>query len=170
MVGGRGADDTIAHIKSLTGKSLDAVSPFQIAKNAGRWYSNRCCRTCRCCCRGTFIRYSSLLLDDHGQSPLTYGWWSLGVFLVLDLAAIYILTRRRRYSRPNIPMILAGVVMLFLSTAQFIVDATNLFMAFIPLNRVARIAFFSDLTHPIFAAKHAIYFTMMLVGDAIVVS
>ncbi|KAF8800520.1 hypothetical protein BYT27DRAFT_7313774, partial [Phlegmacium glaucopus] len=42
------------------------------------------------------------------------------------------------------------------------------FMAFIPLDRVARLAFFSDLTHPIFSAKHAIYFTMMLVGDAIV--
>jgi len=92
-----------------------------------------------------------------------------GIFLVLDFAAIYILTQRRRHSSINLPMLAASVIMLLLATTQFVVDVANIFMGFIPLARTGRLAFFADLTQPIFAAKHAIYFTMMLVGDSIVI-
>lgn len=70
-------------------------------------------------------------------------------------------------------MLAAAIIMLILVIAQFVVDAVNIFMGFIALSehpRLSRILFFQDLTQPIFAAKHAIFFTMMFVGDAIVVS
>ena len=71
---------------------------------------------------------------------------------------------------PNYPLIVGALVMLGLGTAQIIVDTANIFRAFIRLDRQQRIFFMSDVTEPIFAAKHAIYFTQMLVGDSIVVS
>ncbi|KAF8883525.1 hypothetical protein BD779DRAFT_1744070 [Infundibulicybe gibba] len=96
----------------------------------------------------------------------------LGVFLVLDIAALYILVRRRNYHRSvNKPMVLAAAVMFLLSMAQFVVDVTYVFLGFIASmdsSRTTRLEYFGDLTQPIFAARHAIYFTMMLVGDAIV--
>lgn len=67
-------------------------------------------------------------------------------------------------------MIVASAVMCSLATSQIIVDSVNIFRAFIPLDRIQRQEFLSDATQPIFAAKHAIYFTMVIVGDIIVVS
>ncbi|TDL19927.1 hypothetical protein BD410DRAFT_693330, partial [Rickenella mellea] len=92
-----------------------------------------------------------------------------GIFLALFVATLTILTRRRRHSSPNVPMISGAVVLFVLATAQIIVDTTNIFQAFIPLDRPHRIGFMRDVTKPIFAAKHAIYFTAMLVGDVIVI-
>ncbi|KDR76844.1 hypothetical protein GALMADRAFT_156179 [Galerina marginata CBS 339.88] len=93
-----------------------------------------------------------------------------GIFLVLDVIAINILTRRRRHTSFNPFFVTAAALMLLLATAQFVVDSTNIAMGFLPIeNRALRQSFFLDLTQPIFAAKHAIYFTMMLVGDAIVI-
>jgi len=59
--------------------------------------------------------------------------------------------------------------MMCLSTTQIVVDTVNIFRAFIDLERQQRIMFLLDVTQPIFAAKHAIYFTMMLIGDIIVI-
>ncbi|KAF8879029.1 hypothetical protein BD779DRAFT_1447229 [Infundibulicybe gibba] len=100
----------------------------------------------------------------------------LGIFLVLDIAALYILVRRRGgYHRSvNKPMTLAAAVMFLLSMTQFVVDTAYIFSGFIALansdpTRTTRQKYFSDLTQPLYAARHAVYFTMMLVGDAIVV-
>jgi len=66
-------------------------------------------------------------------------------------------------------MLIAACIMVALATAQIIVDTTNIFQAFIDLDIQQRVSFLSDVTEPVFAAKHAIYFTMMLVGDIIVI-
>ncbi|KAF8883517.1 hypothetical protein BD779DRAFT_1443786 [Infundibulicybe gibba] len=94
-----------------------------------------------------------------------------GVFLVLDIAALYILFRRRDYHKHiNILMVVAAIIMFLLSTAQFVVDTTTVFVGFIAISdRPHRLEYLSDLTEPVFAARHAIYFTMMIVGDAIVI-
>ncbi|KAF8883519.1 hypothetical protein BD779DRAFT_1539317 [Infundibulicybe gibba] len=94
-----------------------------------------------------------------------------GIFLVLDIAALYILVRRRDYHRRiNKPMVVAAITMFLLSTAQFVVDTTTVFVGFIAISdRPHRLAYLNDLSEPIFAARHAIYFAMMIVGDAIVI-
>jgi len=92
-----------------------------------------------------------------------------GIFICLSLAALHTLLRRRRQSSLNIPMLTAAIVMMVLATSQIVVDTVNIFGAFISLERQQRILLLSDVTQPIFAAKHAIYFTMMLIGDIIVI-
>ncbi|VDB95596.1 unnamed protein product [Peniophora sp. CBMAI 1063] len=92
-----------------------------------------------------------------------------GIFLTLISAAFWILLEKRGRGQRNLPFLVAALVMFGLSFAQIIVDTVNVFRAFIPLDRAQRILFLLNVTEPIFAAKHAIYFTMMLVGDAIVI-
>ncbi|KDR71433.1 hypothetical protein GALMADRAFT_143710 [Galerina marginata CBS 339.88] len=93
-----------------------------------------------------------------------------GIFLILDAVAINILTRRRRRTSFNPVSVTAAILMLLLATAQFIADCTNVAMGFIPLeSRALRQSFFLDLTQPIYAASITIYFTMILVGDFIVI-
>ncbi|THH09113.1 hypothetical protein EW146_g8787 [Bondarzewia mesenterica] len=93
-----------------------------------------------------------------------------GLFLSLSAATLHILIiGRQRNSKLNVPMTIAAMVMLVLATAQIIVDTVNVFMAFVVLDRPERLRFLLDVTQRIFAAKHAIYFTMMLVGDSIVI-
>ncbi|KAF8991667.1 hypothetical protein BDQ17DRAFT_1370452 [Cyathus striatus] len=91
-----------------------------------------------------------------------------GAFMVLFFISFHTLVKRKKRSKLSPAMIVAAVTMAVLATCQIIVDTVNIFWAFIPLTREERIIFLTDVTHPIFAAKHAIYFTMMLVGDAIV--
>lgn len=92
--------------------------------------------------------------------------------MVLSAASLYVLLQKRRLSmgKSNKIFVLVALLMLGLATAQLVVDTTNLFRAFIPFERAGRVGFLLDVTQPIFAAKHSIYFTMMLVGDSIVVS
>jgi hypothetical protein len=92
-----------------------------------------------------------------------------GVFFTLVSTTLWILAEKRGRGQRNLPFIIAAIIMLALALAQLVVDAVNVFRAFIPLDRTARILFLSNVTEPIFAAKHSIYFTMMLVGDAIVI-
>ncbi|KZV60852.1 hypothetical protein PENSPDRAFT_619755 [Peniophora sp. CONT] len=92
-----------------------------------------------------------------------------GTFLTLVLTALWILFEKRGRGQRNLPFIGAALVMLGLSFAQIIVDTINIFRAFIPLDRAQRILFLVNVTEPIFAAKHSIFFTQMLVGDAIVI-
>ncbi|KAJ6496164.1 hypothetical protein C8R45DRAFT_985114 [Mycena sanguinolenta] len=94
-----------------------------------------------------------------------------GAFSILFGATVHILTRRRKNgAKINLPMLIAALLMMVLATAQIIVDTINIFWAFVnhetPLERQF---FLEDATQPIFAAKHAIYFTMMLLGDSIVI-
>ncbi|KAJ7613354.1 hypothetical protein DFH06DRAFT_1109235 [Mycena polygramma] len=94
-----------------------------------------------------------------------------GAFSILFGATVHILTRRRRHGgKVNLPMLVASCLMMLLATAQLIVDTVNVFWAFISHDpRVQRQFFLEDATQPIFAAKHAVYFTMMLLGDSIVI-
>ncbi|TDL17399.1 hypothetical protein BD410DRAFT_843670 [Rickenella mellea] len=59
--------------------------------------------------------------------------------------------------------------MFLLATVQISLDTTNLFLAFIDLDRSQRVEFLADPSKPIWAAKAATYFTMMIVGDVIVI-
>ncbi|KAJ7464500.1 hypothetical protein FB451DRAFT_1263676 [Mycena latifolia] len=94
-----------------------------------------------------------------------------GAFTVFFGVAMRILTGRRRHGgKTNIPMLVAALLMMTLATAQIIVDTVNIFWAFIDKEpRLARQFFLENATEPIFAAKHSIYFTMMLLGDSIVI-
>ncbi|KAJ7215165.1 hypothetical protein C8J57DRAFT_1732610 [Mycena rebaudengoi] len=93
-----------------------------------------------------------------------------GAFSILFGTTIHILTRRRNNGDINLPMFICVILMMALATSQIIVDTVNVFWAFLnhddPLQRQF---FLEDATQPIFAAKHAIYFTMMLLGDSIVI-
>ncbi|TDL17410.1 hypothetical protein BD410DRAFT_794370 [Rickenella mellea] len=91
-----------------------------------------------------------------------------GIFISLFVATMHILlTRKHHKSRPNIPMIIAAVVMFLLATVQISLDTTNVFRAFINLDRTQRLEFLTDPAKPIWAAKAATYFAMMIVGDII---
>ncbi|KXN91262.1 hypothetical protein AN958_01584 [Leucoagaricus sp. SymC.cos] len=97
-----------------------------------------------------------------------------GLFVGMFVGTVHVLTvGRLRHSTINVPMLGAAFLMMGLATAQLAVDSVNIFTAFIrkgDVGRAGRNAHLLDVTQPIFAAKHAIYFTMMFVGDAIVVS
>lgn len=67
-------------------------------------------------------------------------------------------------------MVVTSLLMFTLATCQLAVDTTSVFNAFIDLDRTARIALLNTKTIPINAAKHAIFFALMILGDAIVVS
>lgn len=62
------------------------------------------------------------------------------------------------------------MLMIALATAQLVVDTTTIFDSYVSLDRPERIVSLSNISKPINSAKHAIFFTMMLFGDAIVVS
>lgn len=67
-------------------------------------------------------------------------------------------------------MIVAGVLLVVLATARFVVDVSYLFIAFIHRDtREARLEFLQDVTADIFITKHAIFITSLLVGDLFVV-
>jgi hypothetical protein len=102
---------------------------------------------------------------------LTNAWSLLGFFVALFMSTMYILIGRRRKStnHTNWPMIVAAVTMMLLATAQLAVDISNIFQAFMYRSRLERLLFLMNVTNPIFAAKHAVYFTQMLVGDVILV-
>ncbi|KAF4569917.1 hypothetical protein EYR40_008897 [Pleurotus pulmonarius] len=80
---------------------------------------------------------------------------------------MYILCGKSSDKAGSRVMVLALLVMMALATAQLAVDAVNIFQAFVDNNRFERVLFLSNPTLPIFAAKHAIFFTMIVVGDAI---
>ncbi|KAJ7438741.1 hypothetical protein FB451DRAFT_978917, partial [Mycena latifolia] len=93
-----------------------------------------------------------------------------GILSILLGATIYILIYwRQEGGKLNLPMFIASLLMMALATAQIIADTVNIFWAFINEDtRLERQFFLSDARQPIFAAKHAIYFTMLLLGDTIV--
>ncbi|KAF8883522.1 hypothetical protein BD779DRAFT_825736 [Infundibulicybe gibba] len=113
---------------------------------------------------------AGLQIDEGELAGIAIESVLYGIFLVLDIAALYILFRRRGYRSINKPLVFAAIVMLLLATAQFVVDATITFDAFITISdRPTRQVYINNITVPIIAATHAIYFTMMIVGDVIVI-
>ena len=105
-------------------------------------------------------------LTDFGSFHLT------GVFICLFGVCGYDLYRRRGSGETQIswPMLVAGILLIVLATARFVVDVTYLFVAFIHRDtREARLAFLGDVTVELFITKHALFITSLLVGDLFVV-
>lgn len=85
----------------------------------------------------------------------------------------YDLYRRaaRKETRISWPMAVTGISLILLATARFILNITYVFLAFIHHgdHRAERIAFFHDLTQPVFIARHCVFLVVQLVGDSFVV-
>jgi hypothetical protein len=94
-----------------------------------------------------------------------------GMFVILTALSLYILLSRSRRggAKVNKPMVVTSLLMFALATSQVIVDCIAMFDPFIKMTRPERIAEFKNNSLPINASKHGIFFTMMLLGDAIVV-
>ncbi|KAH9851891.1 hypothetical protein C2E23DRAFT_886105 [Lenzites betulinus] len=113
----------------------------------------------------------SLLIDTAELAGLAAEGVLYGAFLCLFFVCGYdLVDRRKRLNAPlNFPMVLAAVLLITLATARFIVDCTNIFVAFIHHDpREARLAYLQDVTQPLFTTKHCIYITTLLVGDSFV--
>ncbi len=110
------------------------------------------------------------LLRAHANPALFF--LSTGIFLSLFIICAYDLLRRRATNETQIswPMVVAGVSLILLATARFVVDVTYIFIAFIHNDpRTARLAFLQDVTPHIFIAKHALFITSLFIGDLFVV-
>lgn len=83
---------------------------------------------------------------------------------------IFAARQRSKIATLNLPMIITGVCMILLTTAQLVVDTANIFIEFLNKNREVRVAFLSDTRTTWFAAKHCILITQLLIGDSFVVS
>ncbi|KAK7056366.1 hypothetical protein VNI00_002920 [Paramarasmius palmivorus] len=92
-----------------------------------------------------------------------------GVLTVLTAATLYILIQKNPSPKLNLPLILTSCLMYTLATAQMVVDCVVIFDAFIDLPRPERIALMANLSIPIVATKRALFFVMLILGDAIVI-
>ncbi|KAG7095905.1 hypothetical protein E1B28_006592 [Marasmius oreades] len=94
-----------------------------------------------------------------------------GIFTVLTIGTLYVLLRGKRgRSALNHPLIFTSVLMFVLATVQIVVDCVVIFDAFIEINpRPVRKLKMSNIRIPIVAAKRALFFAMMILGDAIVI-
>ncbi|RDX54047.1 hypothetical protein OH76DRAFT_1059011 [Lentinus brumalis] len=112
-----------------------------------------------------------ILIDSSELAGLAIEGPLYGVFICLFGVCGYDLYRRRASGETQIswPMIVAGVLLVVLATARFVVDVSYLFIAFIHRDtREARLEFLQDVTADIFITKHAIFITSLLVGDLFV--
>ncbi|KAI0824924.1 hypothetical protein BC628DRAFT_1321404 [Trametes gibbosa] len=92
-----------------------------------------------------------------------------GFFLCLFCVCGYDLIRRRARvgSQLSWPMLVAGMLLIVLATARFVVDTTNVFVAFIQHGpRSARIAYLADVTQTLFITRHSLLIAALLVGDS----
>ncbi|RPD58989.1 hypothetical protein L226DRAFT_572399 [Lentinus tigrinus ALCF2SS1-7] len=113
----------------------------------------------------------AILIDSSELSGLAIEGPLYGIFLCLFGVCGYDLYRRRSTGETQIswPMLVAGILLVILATARFVVDVTYLFIAFIyNETREARLAFLQDVTAQIFITKHALFITSLLVGDLFV--
>ncbi|THU96522.1 hypothetical protein K435DRAFT_819433 [Dendrothele bispora CBS 962.96] len=112
-----------------------------------------------------------MLIDTAELSGLAAGGVLYGIFLCLFLVCTRDLLRRRRRRKSALswPMIVAGILLILLATARFIVDCANISVAFIHHDpRSARLAYLQDVTQPLFTAKHVILNVSLLIGDSFV--
>ncbi|KAL7283022.1 hypothetical protein ACG7TL_002446 [Trametes sanguinea] len=112
-----------------------------------------------------------LLVDTAEMAGLAAEGALYGVFICMFCVCGYDLVMRRRRLRAQLswPMVLAGLLLFLLATARFIVDCTNIFIAFIHHDaRVARLAYLMDVTQPLFITKHCINIITLFVGDSFV--
>ncbi|KAH9893335.1 hypothetical protein C8Q73DRAFT_528365 [Cubamyces lactineus] len=112
-----------------------------------------------------------MLIDSAELAGLAAEGALYGIFLCLFCVCSYDLVERRKRLKTQLswPMVLAGVLLILLATARFIVDCTNIFVAFIHHDpRSSRLAYLQDVTQPLFTTKHCIFITTLLVGDSFV--
>ncbi|KAH9851892.1 hypothetical protein C2E23DRAFT_869038 [Lenzites betulinus] len=112
-----------------------------------------------------------ILIDTAELAGLAVEGALYGIFLCLFCVCGYNLVDRRRRLDTQLswPMVLAGVLLITLATVRFVVDCTNIFVAFIRHDpREARLAYLEDVTQPLFTTKHCIFITTLLVGDSFV--
>ncbi|KAF5372442.1 hypothetical protein D9757_009924 [Collybiopsis confluens] len=113
-----------------------------------------------------------MLIDTAELSGLAAEGALYGIFLCLFFVCTRDLLRRRRRRKSALswPMILAGILLILLATARFIVDCANVSVAFIHHDpRSARIAYLQDVTQPLFTTKHMILIVSLLIGDTFVI-
>ncbi|TDL17403.1 hypothetical protein BD410DRAFT_901490 [Rickenella mellea] len=93
-----------------------------------------------------------------------------GIYLSLFVVTMHILLGKKQHQpRPNIPMIVAAVLMFLFGTVQIVLHTRDIFQAFINMGRTHRLQFLTDATKPLWAVKAVIYFATMIIGDAIVI-
>ncbi|KAI0675869.1 hypothetical protein C8Q78DRAFT_964526 [Trametes maxima] len=112
-----------------------------------------------------------ILIDTAELAGLAAEGALYGVFVCLFFVCGYDLVDRRIRLKSQLswPMVLAGTLLILLATARFIVDCTNIFVAFIRHDpREARLAYLLDVTEPLFTTKHSIFISTLLVGDSFV--
>ncbi|KAI0773241.1 hypothetical protein BD413DRAFT_315850 [Trametes elegans] len=112
-----------------------------------------------------------MLIDTAELAGLAAEGVLYGVFLCLFSVCGYDLVQRRKRFNTQLswPMVLSAVLLIALATTRFIIDCTNIFVAFIRHNpREARLAYLLDVTQPLFTTKHSLFITTLLVGDTFV--
>ncbi|KAK7039156.1 hypothetical protein VNI00_010060 [Paramarasmius palmivorus] len=112
-----------------------------------------------------------MLIDTAELAGLFAEGALYGIFLCLFFVCTRDLLRRRRRRKATLswPMIVAGILLILLATARFIVDCANVSVAFIHHDpRSARLAYLQDVTQPLFTAKHMILIVSLLIGDSFV--
>ncbi|KAI0738430.1 hypothetical protein C8Q80DRAFT_243485 [Daedaleopsis nitida] len=95
-----------------------------------------------------------------------------GIFLCMFTVCGYDLVRRasRGETRLRWPMAITGVSLIVLATIRFALNVTFVVSGFLHHNtREERLAYFRDVTHPIFVARHVVFITVQPVGDSFVI-
>lgn len=94
-----------------------------------------------------------------------------GILLTLSAVAAYFYITQRRRMRVHAPMIVTAILMISLATAKIAVDGRNVIVAFFNYEtRAERIAYFSDVSEPLVAVKHAIIVCLLFIGNTFMVS
>ncbi|KAI0675870.1 hypothetical protein C8Q78DRAFT_354923 [Trametes maxima] len=112
-----------------------------------------------------------MLIDTAELAGLAAEGALYGVFVCLFCVCGYDLVQRRIRLKSQLswPMALAGILLILLATARFVVDCTNIFVAFILHDtRATRLAYLLDVKAPLFTTKHSIFISTLLVGDSFV--
>ncbi|KAI0628050.1 hypothetical protein C8Q77DRAFT_1068729 [Trametes polyzona] len=112
-----------------------------------------------------------LLIDTAELAGLAAEGVLYGIFLCLFCISGYGLVERRKRLNTQLswPMVVAGILLILLATIRFVVDCANIFVGFIRHDpREARLAYFEDVTQPLFATKHTTFITTLLIGDSFV--
>ncbi|KAI0322970.1 hypothetical protein OF83DRAFT_1181048 [Amylostereum chailletii] len=92
------------------------------------------------------------------------------IFLCLFVVSAYdLIVRKGKKSHISMPMAFTGISLILLATARFIIDTTNVFVAFVGHDpRSERIVYLQDVKQQLFTTKHCILITALTIGDSFV--
>ncbi|KAJ7281456.1 hypothetical protein C8J57DRAFT_1500155 [Mycena rebaudengoi] len=109
---------------------------------------------------------ASLPLDKASFLALILETLLYGVFLVLFVAAVWIILKSNLKSTTN-PMLLVTLALIWiLSTVHLVIDILRANQAFISMQDGSANNYYLNLSHPLQVAKTAVYVTLTLVGDS----